>query len=61
LQSAIDQLNSLINKLDGWSSERGADMPGSGFTPDWITAPLYLDQMIRSCQNDLQTLLNGIT
>ena len=61
LQSAIDQLNSLINKLDGWSSERGADMPGSGFTPDWITAPIYLDQMIRSCQNDLQTLLNGIT
>jgi TolB protein len=60
-QSAIDQLDGLIGKLDGWSSERGADIPGSGFTPDWITAPLYLDQVIRSCRNNLQTLLNGIS
>jgi beta propeller repeat protein len=60
-QSAIDQLNGLINKLDGWSLERGADMPGSGFTPDWITAAQYLDQVPRACRNDLQTLINGIT
>jgi beta propeller repeat protein len=60
-QSAIDQLDGLIGKLDGWSSERGADIPGSGFTPDWITSPQYLDQAIRSSQNELQTLLNGIT
>jgi beta propeller repeat protein len=61
LQSAIDQLDSLIGKLDGWSSERGADIPGSGFTPDWITTPRYLDGVIRDCRNDLQTLLNGIS
>jgi beta propeller repeat protein len=60
-QSAIDQLNGLINKLDGWTLRGGADMPGSGFTPDWIIAAQYLDQVIRSCRNDLQTLLNGIT
>lgn len=59
-QSAIDQLNGLINKLDGYSAGRGADMPGSGFTPDWIIVPQYNDQVIRSCRDDLQTILNGI-
>jgi len=61
LQNAIDQLNDLIPKVDGWSLRGSADVAGSGFTPDWITAPLYLDQMISSCRNDLQTLLNGIS
>jgi TolB protein len=60
-QSAIDQLNDLINKVDGWSLRGSADMPGSSFTPDWITYPSYMDQMIRSYRNNLQTLLNGIT
>jgi TolB protein len=60
LQRTINQLNSLIDKVDGWTLREAADIPGYGFTPDWITAPIFLDQMIRSCQNDLQTLLNGI-
>jgi hypothetical protein len=60
-QSAIDQLNGMVGKLDGWSSERGADVPGSGFTPDWISAPVFLDQTVKSCSNDLQTLLNSIS
>ena len=61
LQSAIDQLNGLIGKVDGWSLRGSADVAGSGFTPDWITGPFFIDQMVRSCRNYLQTLLNGIT
>jgi hypothetical protein len=60
-QTAIDQLNELISKVDGWSLRHSADVAGSGFTPDWITAPVYLDQMVRSCRDDLQTLLNGLS
>jgi hypothetical protein len=59
-QNAIDQLNSLINKVDGWSLRGSADIPRSGFTPDWITFPAYMDQMIRSCRNELQTLYDNI-
>ena len=59
LQNAIDQLSDLTNKLDGWSLRGEADVAGSGHTPDWITAPAYLDQLIRTCQNNLQTLLQG--
>ena len=32
LQSAIDQLNDMIPKLDGWPLRRLADVAGSGFT-----------------------------
>lgn len=60
LQSAIEQLDDLTYKLDGWTLRGEADVAGSGFTPDWITAPFYLDQTIRGSRNDLQTLLNGI-
>ena len=60
-QSAIDQLDGLIVKMDGWSLRGSADVAGSGFTPDWITYALYLDQGIRSCRNDLQTLLQAIS
>jgi TolB protein len=59
-QNSIDQLNDLINKVDGWSLRGSADIPGSGFTPDWITYPAYMDQMIRYCRNELQTLYDNI-
>jgi len=60
-QIAIDQLDGLIVKLDGWSLRGSADVAGSGFTPDWITYAGYLDQGIRCCRNDLQTLLQAIS
>ena len=62
LQSAIDQLSGLIVKLDGFSMrfETAPDVPGSGFTPDWITAPSYFDQVIKSVRSDLQILLGGV-
>ena len=60
LQSAIDQLNDMIPKLDGWSLRRLADVAGSGFSPDWITTASYYDQGIENVGDDLQTLLNGV-
>lgn len=60
-ESAIDQLNDFINKVDGVSLRGSADVAGSHFTPDWITAPFYLDLTVRSFRDDLQTLLNGIS
>ncbi len=60
-QNAISQLNELINKVDGWTQRGSADTAGSGYTPDWITAPLYMDQIISYCVTSLQTLYNNIS
>jgi beta propeller repeat protein len=60
-QNAIDQLNDLISKVDGWTQRGAADIAGSGYTPDWITAPLYMDQTISSYRTELQTLYDHIS
>jgi len=57
LQSAIDLLDGLIVKVDGASQRGVADVPGSGFTPDWITT-YALDSSLRFCQFELE-ILNG--
>jgi beta propeller repeat protein len=62
-QSAIDQLNSILDKTDG-CSERGApDTTGSGYTPDWITtcpSQALIDPPIRNLIAIIETLLSQI-
>ncbi|MEJ2242037.1 MAG: hypothetical protein P8Y18_07845 [Candidatus Bathyarchaeota archaeon] len=60
-QCAIDVLDGLVVKLDGWTLRGCADLPGSGFTPDWMGAAQYFDQVPRKCANYLQTIINGST
>jgi len=59
-QSAIDQLNSILDKTDG-SAERGTpDTQGSGYTPDWITtcaSQAQIDPLIRDLITTLEDLL----
>jgi len=62
-QSAIDQLNSILEKTDGCSERDAPDTIGSGYTPDWITtcasqAKIYL--LITELITKLQTLFNQI-
>ena len=60
-QCAIDVLDGLVVNLDGWTLRGCADLPGSGFTPDWMGAAQYFDQVPRECANYLQTIINGST
>jgi len=62
-QSAIDQLNSLLEKTDGCSQRGTPDTRGSGYTPDWITtctSQALIDPLIRELTSMLQTLLAQI-
>jgi hypothetical protein len=48
--SALDHLNSLLVKTDGFAERGAADTPGSGYTPDWIITEegqAIVDPMIR--------------
>ncbi len=62
-QSAIDQLNSLLEKTDGCSERGTPDTQGSGYTPDWITtcvSQALIDPLIRELITMLQDLLAQI-
>lgn len=59
-QSAIDQLNSLLDKTDGCALRGTPDTTRTGFTPDWIitcASQELIDPLIRSSLTILQTLL----
>ena len=63
-QSAIDQLNSILDKTDGCSLRGRHDEIGSGYTPDWITnltAQETIYPQINSCLITLQTLFDNIS
>ena len=62
-QSAIDQLNAILDKTDGCSERGTPDTIGSGYTPDWIitcTSQAEIDPPIRELITTLQTLLAQI-
>jgi beta propeller repeat protein len=59
-QSAIDQLNSVLDKTDGCALRGIVDGAGSGHTPDWViscASQALLDLSIRNSIANLQTLL----
>jgi hypothetical protein len=61
-QSAIDQLNSVLEKTDGYMLRGAPDLTGSGFTPDWITTSTsqeLIDPLIRGAINTIQALLDS--
>ena len=62
-QSAMDQLNSILEKTDGCSQRGTPDTEGSGYTPDWITtcaSQALIDPLIRNLIADLEALLAQI-
>jgi len=59
LQSAIDQLNSILDKMDGFAERGTADTKGSGYTPDWIITSVsqaLVDPLIRYLIATLEAL-----
>jgi TolB protein len=63
-QNAIDQLNDLQKKTDGYPLRDTPDVPKSGYTPDWVidfTAQLYLYQTTSEFLAQLQTMLENIS
>ena len=61
-QSAIDQLNAILEKTDGYMLRGAPDNKGSGFTPDWITTSAsqeLIDPLIRGAINTIQALLDS--
>lgn len=59
-QSAIDQLNSILDKTDGCAERSTPDTGGSGYTPDWITTSVsqaLVDPLIRDLIATLEALL----
>lgn len=59
-QSAIDQLNSILDKTDGCAERGTPDTIGSGYTPDWITScesQALIDPLIRELIASLEALL----
>lgn len=62
-QSAIDQLNSILDKTDGCAERGTPDTIASGYTPDWITtctSQTEIDPLIRDLISKLQDLLAQI-
>jgi len=62
-QSAIVQLNAILDKTDGCSERGTPDTIGSGYTPDWITtcaSQAKIDPLIRNLITMVQTLLAQI-
>jgi beta propeller repeat protein len=59
-QSALNQLNSILDKMDGTLLRGTPDMTGSGYTPDWITTSTsqeLVTPLITSSIATLQALL----
>ena len=59
-QSAIDQLNSILDKTDGCAERGTPDTEGSGYTPDWIItceSQAKIDPLIRDLITTLEALL----
>ena len=59
-QSAIDQLNSILDKTDGCSERGTPDTQASGYTPDWIItseSQALIDPLIRDLIAALEALL----
>lgn len=59
-QSALDQLNSILDKTDGCALRGTPDTQGSGFTPDWIiTCPsqALIDPLIGNSITTLEALI----
>jgi beta propeller repeat protein len=62
-QSAIDQLNSILDKTDGCDLRGKPDTTGKGFTPDWIIgceSQALIEPLIMDSLAMLQTLLQLI-
>jgi TolB protein len=62
-QSAMDQLNSIVDKTDGCDLRGRPDTTGKGFTPDWITgceSQALIEPLIMNSVAMLQTLLQLI-
>ncbi len=62
-QNAIDQLNVLITKTDGYILRGTPDKPGSRYTPDWITnsiAQSAIYPQIKECLTILQMLVANL-
>jgi hypothetical protein len=58
--SAIDHLNALLDKTDGFAERGAADTKGSGYTPDWIITAqgqASIDPLIRELITTLTTRL----
>ena len=58
LQNALDLLGGFVAKVDGRSQRGIADVPGSGFTPDWVTT-YALDSTVWYCLVELQILVGS--
>ena len=59
-QSAVDQLHSMLEKMDGFAERGSADVKGSGFTPDWIitaNSQGLVDPLIRDLIVSLEALI----
>jgi hypothetical protein len=59
-QSAIVQLNAILDKTDGCAERGTPDTIGSGYTPDWITScesQALIDPLIRDLIASLEALL----
>jgi len=63
-QSALNNLNSILDKTDGCSERDLPDSKESGYTPDWIitcASQAIVDPLLRDLITTLETLLVLIT